>query len=66
MLATVLIIDKRKELSVKYKKCIDDLETKAVIAKTLKDAMLLIQSVEPEMIIVSDSIEEKLPDFARK
>ena len=66
MLATVLIIDKRKELSVKYKKCIDDLETKAVIAKTLKDAMLLIQSVEPEMIIVSDSIEEKLPDFCKK
>lgn len=66
MLATVLIIDKRKELSVKYKKCIDDLETNAVIAKTLKDAMMLIQSLEPEMILVSDSIEEKLPDFCKK
>ena len=66
MLATVLIIDKRKELSVKYKRCIDDTKSNAVIAKTLKDAMILLQNLEPELIIISDSIEENLADFCKK
>ena len=66
MLAAVLIIDKRKELSVKYKRCIDDTKSNAVIAKTLKDAMILLQNLEPELIIVSDSIEENLADFCKK
>ena len=66
MLTTVLIIDKRKELSVKYKRCIDDTKSNAVIAKTLKDAMLLLQNLEPELILVSDSIEENLADFCKK
>lgn len=66
MLATILIIDKRKELSVKYKRCLDDTESNAVIAKTLKDAMILLQNLEPELIIISDSIEENLADFCKK
>lgn len=66
MLATVLIIDKRKELSVKYKRCIDDTEAEAVIAKTLKDAMYLLQKLEPELVLISDSIEENLADFCKK
>ena len=41
MLSYVLIIDKRKELSVKYKKSIDDEQTSAVIARTLKDLSLI-------------------------
>lgn len=66
MLATVLIIDKRKELSIKYKRCIDDTEAEAVIAKTLKDAMSLLQKLEPELVLISDSIEENLADFCKK
>lgn len=66
MLSTVLIIDKRKELSIKYKKCIDSLEANAVLARTLKDAFCFVQSLEPEMIIISDSIEEDLSDFCQK
>ena len=66
MLATVLIIDKRKELSLKYKRCIDDTEAEAVIAKTLKDAMVMLQKLEPELILISDSIEENLADFCKK
>ena len=66
MLSTVLIIDKRKELSVKYKKSIDETDVNTVIARTLKDALVILQALEPDMIIVSDSIEEELAAFCGK
>ena len=66
MLSYVLIIDKRKELSVKYKKSIDDEQTSAVIARTLKDAVALVQESEPDLIIISDSIDEDFSSFCEK
>lgn len=66
MLSNILIIDKRRELSVKYKKSLDNEETLVTIAQNLKDAMKGLQTIEPDMIIVSDSIEEPLPDFCEK
>ena len=66
MLSTVLIIDKRKELSIKYKKSIDSADVNAVIARTLKDALMLLQSLEPDMVIISDSIEEDLTSFCQR
>ena len=66
MLSTVLIIDKRKELSIKYKKSIDNPEINSIIARSLKDALVLVQSLEPDMIIISDSIEEELASFCQK
>ena len=66
MLANVLIIDKRKELSTKYKKSLEDNETAAVISRNLKDALRLIQTTDPDVIIVSDSIDENLADFCKK
>lgn len=66
MLSTVLIIDKRKELSVKYKKNIDDIQIESVISRTLNDAFVQIQALEPDMIIISDSIEEELAGFCQK
>lgn len=66
MLSYVLIIDKRKELSVKYKKSIDDEQTSAVIARTLKDAVALVQESDPDLIIISDSIDEDLSNFCEK
>ena len=66
MLSTVLIIDKRKELSVKYKKSIDSSEVNTIIARTLKDALIFVQTIEPDMIIISDSIEENLRAFCEK
>lgn len=66
MFSYVLIIDKRKELSVKYKKSIDDEQTSAVIARTLKDAVALVQESEPDLIIISDSIDEDLSSFCEK
>ena len=66
MLSTVLIIDKRKELSVKYKKSIDEAQIESVIARTLKEAFAQIQALEPDMIIISDSIEEEIANFCQK
>ena len=66
MLSTVLIIDKRKELSTKYKKSIDNTDINTVVARSLQDAMSLVQSLEPDMIIVSDSIGESLSGFCQK
>lgn len=66
MLSNVLIIDKRKELSTKYKKSIEDEQTTVVVSRNLKDAMQLIQKTDPDIIIVSDSIDENLADFCKK
>lgn len=66
MFSTVLIIDKRKELSLKYKRSIEDTEVSCVIANNLTDGIKMVQKLEPEMIIVSDSIEEELALFCKK
>lgn len=66
MLSQVLIIDKRKELSTKYKKSLEDEQTSVSVARTLKDAIKLIRVIEPDLIIVSDTIEEELTNFCEK
>ena len=66
MLSYVLIIDKRKELSVKYKKSIDDEQTSAVIESTLKDDVATVKESEQDLIIISDSIDEDLSNFCEK
>jgi diguanylate cyclase (GGDEF)-like protein len=66
MLCNTLIIDRRKELSTKYKKSLKDEHTQVDVASNLKDALVYIQSHEPDMIIVSDSIQEPLSDFCEK
>lgn len=66
MLSKILIIDKRKELPAKYKKNIEDSDTSVTIANNIKDALQNLQELEPDMIIVSDSIDEKLGNFCEK
>ncbi len=66
MLSKILIIDKRKELSTKYKKNLEDADTSVVITNKLNDALQEIQELEPDLIIVSDSIDEQLSIFCEK
>lgn len=66
MLKNTLIIDKRKELSTKYKKLIEGTENFVIISHNLTSALKIIQENEPDLIIVSDSIDEKLSDFCKK
>lgn len=61
-----LIIDKRKELSTKYKKLIEDADNFVIICRSLNSGIKTIQENEPDLIIVSDSIEEKLSEFCKK
>lgn len=66
MQKNTLIIDKRKELSIKYKRLIESAENFVLISHNLNSAIKIIQENEPDLIIVSDSIEEKLSDFCKK
>lgn len=66
MQKNTLIIDKRKELSVKYKKLIEGSENIVEISRTLPSAIKFIQENEPDLIIISDSIDEPLADFCKK
>lgn len=61
-----LIIDKRKELSTKYKKLIESVNNFVKICHSLNSAIKIIQENEPDLIIVSDSIDEELSDFCKK
>jgi len=66
MFSYILIIDKRKELSVKYKKSLESKEVVVSIAGNLKKAYKDLQVNEPDMILISDSIDEDLSDFCQK
>lgn len=61
-----LIIDTRKELSTKYKKLIESLDTNVKISSKLDEALKIIQEFQPDLILVSDSIKETLSEFCQK
>ena len=66
MQTVTLIIDKRREISVKYRKLLQDEYSIVLISKNLISAMKLIQDKEPDMIIISDSMGEDLGEFCKE
>lgn len=66
MQAVTLIIDKRRELSTKYKKILEGKNNNVLISKDLISAMKIIQDKEPDLIIISDSIDGDLSDYCKK
>lgn len=66
MQAITLIIDKRRELSTKYKKILESKSNRVIISKNLISAMKIIQDKEPDLIIISDSVEGDLSDYCKK
>ena len=66
MRTKTLIIDERKELSTKYKKILEDSSNKVEIIKDIPLALKFIQTNEPDLIIVSDSIKENICDFCER
>lgn len=66
MQAITLIIDKRRELSTKYKKILESKSNRVIISKNLISAMKIIQDKEPDLIIISDSFEGDLSDYCKK
>lgn len=66
MQTVTLIIDKRPELSTKYKKLLQNSTNQVTVTKDLISAMKIIQDKEPDLIIISDSIDTDLSDYCRK
>ena len=66
MQSVTLIIDKRRELSTKYKKLLESKNNKVIISKNLISAMKLIQDKEPDLILISYSIDSDLSDYCKK
>lgn len=66
MQSVTLIIDKRRELSTKYKKLLENNHSKVFITKNLLSAMKLIQDKEPDLIVISDSVDGDLSDYCKK
>lgn len=66
MLSNAIIIDSRKELSIKYKKALASDETSVAVVNNLNEAFKYIQEYEPDLIIISDSIPESLEAFCNK
>lgn len=66
MQSVTLIIDKRRELSIKYKKLLTSDTNSVLISKDLISAIKIIQDKEPDLIIISDSIDSDIPDYCKK
>lgn len=66
MQSVTLIIDKRLELSTKYKKLLESASNKVIISKDLITSMKIIQDKEPDLIIISDSFDDDLSDFCKQ
>lgn len=66
MQTVTLIIDKRPELSTKYRKLLQNNTNQVTVTKDLISAMKIIQDKEPDLIIISDSIDADLSDYCRK
>lgn len=62
----VLIIDKRKELPAKYKKLIENNGVSAILTDNFEEGLEILTGYEPDMILISDSIDTPLPDNVRK
>lgn len=66
MQTVTLIIDKRRELSIKYKRLLENEYSKVIISKNLISALKTIQDTEPDLILISDSIDSDLSDYCKK
>lgn len=66
MQSVTLLIDKRLELSTKYKKLLESKNNAVIVSKDMISAMKTIQDTEPDLIIISDSMDSNLSDYCKK
>lgn len=57
LVKVVLIIDKRKEQSTKYKKILENSEITVFVASDFASSLKIMNSFEPDIILISDSID---------
>ena len=61
-----LILDKRKELPAKYKKLIESTGVKVLISEGIEAGLEILTTYEPDLIIISDSLDSALSDTIKK
>ena len=66
MQTVTLIIDKRREIPVKYKKLLENEYSAVFLSKNFISAMKFIQDKEPDLIIISDSTGQDLGEFCKE
>lgn len=62
----VLILDSRKELPAKYKKLIESCSVSVLIESSLEKGLSILTEFEPDVILVSDSLNLPVPDVVKK
>lgn len=62
----VLILDKRKELPAKYKKIIETNGVSVLCASSFETGLEILTEYEPDMVIVSDSLDMQPADAAKR
>ena len=61
-----LILDKRKELPAKYKKLIENTGVYVLSATGIESGMEILTGYEPDLVLVSDSLDTTLADTVKK
>lgn len=62
----VLILDKRKELPAKYKKIIETNGVRVLCASSFETGLEILTEYEPDMVIVSDSLDMQPADAVKR
>ena len=62
----VLILDKRREMSTKYKKLLEQSGVSVFTETDLKSGFDLLYAFDPDLIIISDSLDISLDEAAKK
>ena len=66
MRSVTLLIDKRLEMSIKYKKLLESETNKVLISKNMLESIKIIKDNAPDLIIISDSFDNDLSDFCKQ
>ena len=62
----VMILDKRKELPTKYKKLLESSGENVICVESIENALDILTKYEPDLIMISDSINTGLPEAVKK
>jgi DNA-binding response OmpR family regulator len=61
-----MILDKRKELPTKYKKLLESSGENVICVESIENALDILTKYEPDLIMISDSINTGLPEAVKK
>ncbi|MDD3237094.1 MAG: response regulator [Candidatus Gastranaerophilales bacterium] len=66
LVKAVLIVDKRKEQCFKYKKMLENTMTSVFFATKMPEILNVLNSYEPDLILISDSIDDSICDTIKR